>query len=248
MYKPNNGGGPPQVDFTEGVFIDYRAFDLQNITPIYEFGFGLSYTTFSYSGLTVTKAYAGEYTPASGMTTAAPTFGNFSTDVNDYLFPNSSFPHIPLYIYPYLNTTDEKTASGDPNYGQTADQFLPDGATDSSAQPILPAGGAPGGNPQLYDVLYTVTATITNTGKLDGEEVPQIYVSLGGANQPKIVLRGFDRLSIAAGASATFSADLTRRDLSNWDPVSQNWIVTNEAKMVYVGPSSRKLPLSQDLS
>ncbi|KAJ3560473.1 hypothetical protein NPX13_g9288 [Xylaria arbuscula] len=34
----------PQSDFDEGVYIDYRAFDAKNITPRYEFGFGLSYT------------------------------------------------------------------------------------------------------------------------------------------------------------------------------------------------------------
>ena len=55
--------------------------------------------------------------------------------------------------------------------------FVPAGSQDGSPQPLLPAGGAPGGNPQLYDVLYEVTATITNTGKVPGEEVPQLVSS-----------------------------------------------------------------------
>lgn len=48
----------PQCDFTEGVYLDYRDFDARNITPRYEFGFGLSYTTFSYSYLTLSIQHA----------------------------------------------------------------------------------------------------------------------------------------------------------------------------------------------
>jgi beta-glucosidase len=248
LYEPNNGINAPQSDFTEGVFIDYRAFDKSNSTPIYEFGYGLSYTTFNYSNLIIKSAGAGNYTPTTGMTAPAPVLGNFSTNLADYLFPNASFPHIWQYIYPYLNSTNAKTASNDLAYGKSAAEFLPPYAADGSPQPLLTAGGAPGGNPALWDVLYTVTATITNTGKLNGEEVPQLYISLGGPNDPKVVLRGFDRLSIDAGKSATFSADVLRRDISNWDTVSQNWVVSSYPKTVFVGPSSRKLVLSGKLA
>ena len=36
------------------LFVDYRHFDARNIAPRFEFGFGLSYTHFQYSGLSIT--------------------------------------------------------------------------------------------------------------------------------------------------------------------------------------------------
>ena len=243
LYVPN--AEIPQIQFTEGNFIDYRHLDRAGITPTFEFGFGLSYTTFNYSNIQVVKQNAGDYIPTTGSTPAAPTYGTISNNTSDYLFP-SNFTRVEFYIYPYLNSTDLKNSSGDPEYG-VGGAVLP-GSQDSSPQPRLPSSGPSGGNPGLYDVLYTVTATVTNTGSVTGEEVPQLYLSLGGPYDPKVVLRGFDRLSIPAGGSATFTADLTRRDLSNWDTVAQNWAISNYTKTVYVGSSSRNLPLSATLS
>jgi len=244
IYEAPDAPNSPQDNFEEGVFIDYRAFDAKNITPVYEFGFGLSYTTFSYSNIKVTNRNAGPYRPATGQSIAAPTLGNFSTNPADYQFP-SNWTHLKTFIYPYLNSTDLRTASRDPHYG--LNYSWPAGATDGRPQARIPAGGAPGGNPQLWDVLYTVEATITNNGSVTGDEVVQLYVSLGGEDDPKVVLRGFDRLSIAPGKSVTFHADLTRRDLSNWDTTTQNWVISSAPKKVYVGASSRKLLLEADL-
>ncbi|KAI8153841.1 putative beta-glucosidase A [Colletotrichum sp. SAR 10_70] len=259
LYKPNNGEGAPQDDFTEGVFIDYRFFDRatsgsngtygnsSNSAPIYPFGFGLSYTQFEFSNLAVAKKDAGEYRPTTGETAAAPTFGNHSTDLNDYVFPKDQARYIYKFIYPWLNVSNAQEASQDPHFGKTAEEFLPPNALDSNPQAKHPASGSPGGNPQLWDILYTVTATVTNKGDIAGDEVAQLYVSLGGPDDPVKVLRGFERIPLAPGASATFSAEITRRDLSNWDVASQNWVISQYPKKVWVGSSSRDLPLSASL-
>jgi beta-glucosidase len=244
IYEPTNNSSSPQDYFEEGVFIDYRAFDQKNITPIYEFGFGLSYTTFSYSDINVKKVPAGNYTPTTGMTQAAPSLGNASTDPADYQWP-ANLTYVDKYVYPYLKSTDLKTASNDSDYG-VAHEY-PEGATDGSPQPRIAAGGAPGGNPQLWDVLFVVTATVTNDGDLPGDEVAQLYISLGGPTDPVVALRNFDRISIQPGESETFTAEITRRDLSNWDTATQNWVITDYTKTVHVGASSRKLPLSATL-
>ncbi|KAK3197464.1 hypothetical protein GRF29_216g239387 [Pseudopithomyces chartarum] len=245
IYEPTNGHDSPQDNFEEGVFIDYRAFDKKNITPVYEFGFGLSYTTFSYSDLNVTKVPAGPYTPTTGLTQAAPILGNSSHDASLYQWP-SNLTYVNKYIYPYINSTDLEDASSDPEYG--LNYTYPEGVTDGSPQPRIAAGGGPGGNPQLWDVLFTVSATVTNNGSVAGDEVAQLYISLGGPSDPVVALRNFDRLSIQPGKSATFTAEITRRDVSNWDTESQNWVISEHTKTVHVGSSSRKLPLSAELS
>lgn len=164
----------PQSNFSEGVLIDYRAFDAQNITPRYEFGYGLSYTTFDYSDLQTRRSNV--------STTAYP--------------PNATIEQ--------------------------------------------------GGNPHLWDEILTVSARVSNTGVVDGDEVPQLY--LGIPNGPVRQLRGFDKVRIVAGESTPVAFPLTRRDLSVWDVDAQQWHLQEGEYKVYLGSSSRDLPLSGTFS
>jgi beta-glucosidase len=47
--------GDSSVTYSEGILVGYRWFNTKNIKPLYGFGYGLSYTSFRYSGLTSDK-------------------------------------------------------------------------------------------------------------------------------------------------------------------------------------------------
>ncbi|KAI2471132.1 glycoside hydrolase family 3 protein [Annulohypoxylon bovei var. microspora] len=232
----NSSTQTPQQEFAEGVFIDYRYFDQQEIEPSFEFGFGLSYTTFNYSGLTAALQDVGPYKPASGDTPAAGMYGQLDMEPKNAVTPEG-FEKIPMFIYPYINNATLPDSTED----------IPENSHNRSAQPILPAGGPSGGNPELYKVLYVISANITNTGEVAGAEIPQLYLSHGGPNEPKAVLRGFDEIYLEPGETKTVVFNVTYRDLSNWDAELQDWRVTEYPKIAYVGASSRDFRLQTEL-
>jgi beta-glucosidase len=47
------------IEHTEGLYVGYRYFDSYEVEPAFAFGHGLSYTSFEYSDLTVTRGEAG---------------------------------------------------------------------------------------------------------------------------------------------------------------------------------------------
>lgn len=165
-----------QSDFTERLLIDYRHFDYYNISVLYEFGFGLSYTTFGLESLTVT--------PASN--------------------------------------------------------------TSIAGAPAATTSVTPGGNPALWETVYTVKATVSNTGDVAGAAVPQLYVELpasAGEGTPVKQLRGFDKVELEAGESKEVEFPLMRRDISIWDVVQQEWSVPEGEFAIHVGFSSRDVQL-----
>ena len=89
-------------DYPEGLYIDYRHFDKEGIAPRYEFGFGLSYTTFNATGIS-----------------GAASVDSITSEPEDL--------------------------------------------------PIVP-----GGNPALWETVYTVNATVSNSGDVAGHAVPQL--------------------------------------------------------------------------
>ena len=62
----------------------------------------------------------------------------------------------------------------------------------------------------------TVSARVTNSGKLNGEEVVQLYIRHNGYNgkAPLKALKGFQRISLKAGESRMISFTLTPEQLS----------------------------------
>ncbi|EME80364.1 glycoside hydrolase family 3 protein [Pseudocercospora fijiensis CIRAD86] len=66
----------PQCDFEEGVNIDYRYFLARNVAPRYEFGYGLTYSSFDYSSLGVHMDVNSTINTAS----TSPVYANGTTD------------------------------------------------------------------------------------------------------------------------------------------------------------------------
>ena len=89
---------------------------------------------------------------------------------------------------------------------------------------------------------HTVTFTLSNTGAVAASEVPQLYLGFpASAGEPPRLLAGFEKVYLAAGASAPVAFELSARDLSVWDVAAHGWKEVSGAFNVTVGASSRDL-------
>lgn len=64
----NYPGDGSTVHYAEGIYVGYRHFDKAKITPLFPFGFGLSYTTFAYSNLKLPSSIGAGQTATAQVT------------------------------------------------------------------------------------------------------------------------------------------------------------------------------------
>lgn len=96
------------------------------------------------------------------------------------------------------------------------------------------------------DETLNVYVDVENTGKVDGQEIIQLYVSdiESYVDRPLKELKGFEKVSLKAGEKKSVQFKLDRRAFAYWDTSTHDWTVETGAFEILVGPSSDSTPLS----
>jgi beta-glucosidase len=122
---------------------------------------------------------------------------------------------------------------------------------DGDLNPLYPFGfglsyttfryGEPSVSPAVIPPTGTVTVStdVTNTGSVEGDEVVQLYLRKTTASVVPFAkqLKGFSRIHLKPGETATVSFKLTPDDLEIWG-AKREWSVESGPYVVTVGPSS----------
>ena len=95
------------------------------------------------------------------------------------------------------------------------------------------------GKPKYNNKTGKLTVTIANTGKMDGDEVVQVYLKkVGDIDGPNKTLRAYKRVTLKAGEKQTVEIDLPRESFEWWDAATNTMRVMNGEFEVMVGNSS----------
>jgi beta-glucosidase len=97
-----------------------------------------------------------------------------------------------------------------------------------------------------------VSFRLRNTGRRGGQEVAQVYLGpsrrAAGAQQAVRALVGYAKVRVPAGRSRRVTIHVGRRQLSYWSAAAHRWRLGAGRRTVWVGPSSRRLPLEQEVT
>jgi len=91
-----------------------------------------------------------------------------------------------------------------------------------------------------------VMVTIKNSGGVESDEVPQVYLGApsvipDGVQFPVRALVGFDRVHLAAGEAKTVTLHVAPRQLQYWSTKEGKWVTATGKRTLSVGASSRDL-------
>jgi beta-glucosidase len=88
--------------------------------------------------------------------------------------------------------------------------------------------------------LLTASVRVTNTGKVEGKEVVQLYTRdlVGSSTRPVKELKGFQKISLKPGESKEVTFTLTDEDLKFYNS-SLKYVAEPGAFKVFIGPNSR---------
>jgi beta-glucosidase len=140
------------------------------------------------------------------------------------------------------------------NHKNTGRPSAPDrwhtGYLDLSNQPLYPFGygltytnfkfsGVKADSSISKNGVLHVSAEIENTGKREGIEVVQFYVHarMAPTSRPVRELKGFQRVTLAAGERKTVQFTVQAKDLGSYDP-DMHWIVPPGTYDVWVAPDA----------
>jgi beta-glucosidase len=141
-----------EVNYGEGIFVGYRFYDQKAIEPLFPFGFGLSYTTFTYGKVKAAKKV---------------------------------------------------------KIGQSCE----------------------------------ISVTVTNTGKVAGKEIVQLYVAdiKSTLPRPPKELKGYTKIELQVGESKEVTFSLDERAFSFYDPYKKRWVAEPGEFELLIGASSRDI-------
>jgi beta-glucosidase len=94
------------------------------------------------------------------------------------------------------------------------------------------------------------SVVVTNTGLREGDEVVQAYLGAprpapAGAAFARRALASFDRITLAAGEQRRVQLHIPPERMRYWSNRAQSWHDARNGRVVYIGSSSRNLPLSK---
>ncbi len=97
------------------------------------------------------------------------------------------------------------------------------------------------GQPEIkVGAALEVSVDVRNTGSRAGDEVVQLYIhqQAGGASRPIRELKGFERVTLAAGETKTVRFKLGPEELRYWNAAVKDWVQDAETFDVWVGNDS----------